>query len=179
MHPYELESRDPHSHEVLVVIDTPAGSRNKYKFDEAAGLFRVSRVLPLGMAFPHDFGSIPGTRAEDGDPLDVMVLGLAPAFPGCLVTVHLLGVLQAVQTEHRKRVRNDRLIAVASTPVNPPSLRDLDSVGREHLHHIEQFFVSYNRAQGRDFRFTARSGPRAAEASLERAVRRFARSRVR
>lgn len=77
------------------------------------GAFRLGKVLPAGAVFPFDFGFIPGTQAADGDPLDVLVLMDEPAFPGCIVEVGLFGVLEAEQIEHRKRVRNDRLIAVA------------------------------------------------------------------
>ncbi len=156
-----------------VLIDTPAGSANKYKLDEECGLFRVSRRLPEGMAFPHNFGSIPGTRAADGDPLDVLVLGLAPAFAGCLVTARLLGVLQASQVERGKSIRNDRLIGVGETPVNRSSLRQLSDLPSQQLADIENFFRSYNAAEGREFRIVGRSGPRAAEAALRRAIRAF------
>jgi inorganic pyrophosphatase len=172
MNPYDIESREPDTGFVRVVIDTPAGSRNKYKFDEATGLFRIARVLPVGMAFPHDFGSIPQTCAEDGDPLDALVLGLAPTFPGCLVAVRIMGAIQAVQFEGRKRIRNDRLIGVVQTPVNQPELKHLRDLEPEHLHGIEQFFISYNRAQGRELRFTGRRGPREAMATVRRAEER-------
>lgn len=177
MRPYEHEPRDPRSRAIRVVIDTPAGSRNKYKYDEDTGLFCVSRVLPAGMQFPHDFGSIPGTCAQDGDPLDVLVLGVAPTFPGCLVTVRLIGVLRAIQIERRRKVRNDRLIGVAITPVNRPAIAELSAIDREHLRDIEQFFVSYNRVHGREFSVTGRSGSRAAAVALARAERRHADSR--
>src|SRR5262252_6437150 len=115
--PQHIPPREAGSGRVHVVIDTPAGSRNKYKYDEELDIFRISRVLPQGAVFPHDFGSIPGTRAEDGDALDVLALHLAPAFPGCLVTVKLIGVLHAEQHEGGKVIRNDRLIAVFDSPV--------------------------------------------------------------
>src|SRR5215470_6296786 len=126
--PQHLPPREAGSGRVHVVIDTPAGSRNKYKYDEGLEVFRISRVLPQGAAFPYDFGSIPGTRAEDGDALDVLVLRLAPAFPGCLVTVKLIGILHAEQRERGKLLRNDRLIGVADTPVNPASLAELSEL---------------------------------------------------
>jgi hypothetical protein len=88
----EVPPCEPGGDPVHVVIDTPAGSPNKYKFDEKLGIFRLSRVLPAGLVFPYDFGSVPGTRAADGDPLDVLVLGLPPTFPGCLITARLIGV---------------------------------------------------------------------------------------
>lgn len=155
---------------VHVVIDTPAGSRNKYKYDEQLAIFRISRILPRGAAFPHDFGSIPGTRAEDGDALDVLVLHLPPSFPGCLVTVRLIGVLHAEQRDGDKLVRNDRLIGVAETSVNPARLQDLGALDQEELRAIEHFFRSYNAFQGRDFTIRSRGGPGEAQRALERAI---------
>jgi inorganic pyrophosphatase len=173
MNPYHIEPRDPDTGTVRVVIDTPAGSRNKYKFDASTGLFTIARVLPAGMAFPHDFGSVPGTRAEDGDPLDVLVIGPAPTFTGCLVEVRLLGMLTATQEERGKRIRNDRLLGVLVTPVNQPQLRSIAGLPSEHLRDIQEFFVSYNRAQGRTFRVTGHAGPREAQLALKRAERRY------
>jgi len=65
---------------VNIIIDTPKGSRNKFKYDAEAKCFRLSRILPAGASFPHDFGCIPQTLAEDGDALDVLVLSEAPSF---------------------------------------------------------------------------------------------------
>jgi inorganic pyrophosphatase len=175
MDPDLVPAREPGSRRIHVLIDTPAGSRNKYKYDPALGVFRLSRVLPAGMAFPHDFGSIPQTRAPDGDPLDVLVLGLAPSFPGCLVSARLIGVLHAEQVEAGRTVRNDRLIAVAVTPVNRPPLRGLKALDPDTLRDIEHFFESYNRRQGRRFRIAGRGNRQAAEAALARAMRAFQR----
>jgi inorganic pyrophosphatase len=171
----QLPVRERGSRRIHVVIDTPAGSRNKYKYDSALGMFRVSRVLPAGSVFPYDFGSIPRTRAPDGDPLDVLVLGFAPSFPGCLVTVRLVGVLHAEQVESGRWVPNDRLIAAVETAVNRARVRELRSLHPEELRDIEHFFESYNRRQGRRFRITGRGNSRAAEAALERAMRAFVR----
>ena len=171
----DIETRVLGSKRVNVVVDTPKGSRNKYKYDEALGVFRLSRILPAGMQFPYDFGSLPRTCAEDGDALDVLVLMEAPTFPGCLIETRLIGVLRANQKEKRKTIRNDRLIAVAETPVNRPRFRTLADLGDARLNEIEHFFVAYNRAQGREFRPTGRLGPRAAEQLLEKAARAFAR----
>src|SRR5438876_43986 len=100
--------------ELNVVIETPQGSRNKFTFDEELCLFKLGGVLPLGAAFPFDFGFLPDTMGQDGDPLDVLVLMDEPAFPGCLVPARLIGVIEAEQTEKGKTERNDRLIAVAT-----------------------------------------------------------------
>jgi len=168
--PQQLPARESGSGRVHVVIDTPAGSRNKYKYDEQFGTFRLSRILPQGAAFPYDFGSIPGTRADDGDALDVLVLQLPASFPGCLVTVRLLGVLHAEQREGGRLIQNDRLVAVVDTPVNPARLRELDALDKEELRAIEHFFKSYNAFQGREFNITSRGGPEDAMRALERAI---------
>jgi inorganic pyrophosphatase len=156
---------------VHVVVDTPRGSGNKYKYDEETGLFKLSRMLPDGLHFPCDFGSIPGTIAEDGDALDVIVLSNAAFFVGCLLSVKLIGIIKALQTEARHRVGNDRLVAVPVTPVNQPAFNEIAEVPRNRIVDIEQFFVAYNSAQGRAFRITGRQGAAGAERALRRATK--------
>ena len=168
-----LSAREPDSGLVRVVVDTPKGSRNKYKYDETLGLYRLSKVLPLGIAFPYDFGFIPSTRAEDGDPLDVLVLGEDALFPGCLVTVRLVGVLQAAQTEHGKTFRNDRLMGAIETSVNRPAIQTLEDLRPEHLDEIEYFFMAYNHLEGRHFKPIGRHGPAMAEQLLADGIRQF------
>jgi inorganic pyrophosphatase len=148
----ELPAMDPNSGHLNVGVDTPRGSRNKYKYDDEHEQWRLSKVLPLGQCFPYDFGFIPSTKAEDGDPVDVLVLMDEPAFPGCVVPACLIGVLEAEQTEKGKTVRNDRLVAFVETPYNPAEYDSLDEVGRQRLEDIEHFFVSYNQREGRQFK---------------------------
>src|SRR5687767_782444 len=82
-----------------VIVETPKGSRNKYNFDFELGLFRLKKVLPAGAVFPFDFGFIPSTCGDDGDPLDVLLLMDEPAFAGCVVEARLLGAMEASQTK--------------------------------------------------------------------------------
>ncbi len=170
-----LDARDEDSGLVNVVIDTPRGSRCKYKYDEKAGVFRLGKLLPLGATFPYDFGFIPSTRGDDGDPLDVLVLLDEPVALGCVVPVRLIGVLQAEQTEKSgETVRNDRLLGVVQTPYNPPEVQSLDELQKQRVDEIEHFFVSYNEMEGRRFRPTGRHGPDQAERLLEEGRRRAA-----
>jgi inorganic pyrophosphatase len=166
----ELPALDPDSGLLNVVVETPKGSRNKYKFNEKHGQWRLSKVLPQGLSFPYDFGFLPSTRGEDGDPLDVLLLLDEPAFPGCVVPARLLGVLEAEQTEGGETVRNDRLVAVAETPYNPAKFRSLEEVSGQLLDEIEQFFISYNTQEGRQFRPLGRRGTDHARAVLEKAA---------
>lgn len=162
---------------VNVIVDTPKGSRNKYKYDEKIHCFRLSRILPAGASFPHDFGYIPRTLAEDGDPLDVMVISEVPSFSGCNVTVKLIGTISGVQTEKGKSTRNDRLLGVPVTSVNPISFEHLDDLPPGWITEVEHFFVSYNSVQGREFRTIGHGGPKEADEALGSAERRYERQK--
>jgi len=169
-----LQARDPKSELFRVVVETPKGSRNKYKYDEELDVFiLLDKVLPLGAVFPFDFGFVPSTRGEDGDPLDVLVLMEEAAFPGCVVPARLIGVLEASQTDKEKTIRNDRLIALPETRYNRPQVESLKELGGKQLEEIEQFFVSYNRQEGREFQPLGRHGPKKALAAVEEGMRAF------
>ena len=155
----QLPAFDPDSGLANVVVDSPKGSRNKYKFEPQEQIWRFTKLLPAGASFPFDFGFIPSTKGEDGDPLDVMVLSSEPAFAGCVLPCLLIGVIEAEQTEDRKTVRNDRLIGVVKTKYNPPAFASLDEVPEWQLVEIEHFFKSYNDAEGRTFKVLRRRGP--------------------
>ena len=165
-----LEPRNAKTGLVHVVVDTTRGSRNKLKYDEELGCFKLSRILPLGQVFPYDFGSVPGTKAADGDALDVLVLLEAPTFPGCLVTVKLIGGLAARQKQGRHTIRNDRLIGAPQTPTNDAAFQHLDELGEACLDEIEHFFVAYNQAQGRTFEPTGRLSPDEAQQCLDETI---------
>ncbi len=167
----ELPAVEPDSGRLNVVVDTPKGCRNKYKFDGQHGQWRLSKVLPQGMSFPYDFGFIPSTRSEDGDPLDILLLMDEPAFPGCVVPARLIGVLEAEQTEDGKTVRNDRLVAVVETPYNPAEFQSLEEVSRQRLDEVEYFFVAYNHMEGRQFKLLGRQGADRAQELLKEAIR--------
>jgi inorganic pyrophosphatase len=155
----KLKPFDRKSGNLNVVIDTPKGCRNKYAFDFEINAYKLKTVLPHGTVFPFDFGSIPGTVAEDGDPLDVLLLMDEPVFTGCLVEARLLGVIEAEQTKNGKTERNDRLIAVAAESHTHASLKSLKKLESKLIAEIEHFFVSYNDARGKKFKPRGRKGP--------------------
>jgi inorganic pyrophosphatase len=159
----KLSPFDRKSGNLNVIIDTPKGCRNKYSFDFKINGYKLKTVLPKGAVFPFDFGSIPGTVADDGDPLDVLVLMDEPAFVGCLVEARLLGVIEAEQTEDGKTERNDRLIAVAANSHTHGALKSLKDLDANLVREIEHFFVSYNEVRGKKFRPKARKGPAVAK----------------
>jgi inorganic pyrophosphatase len=158
-----------------VIVETCKGSRNKITFDPTRGLYELTGVLPVGASFPYDFGFVPQTLADDGDPLDVLVLMDEPAFAGCLVPSRLVGVVTAEQQERDGTVeRNDRLIAVAAKSRIHEEVRTLGDLAGALVDEIEHFFVSYNEIKGKVFVPTARKGPRAARTIVERGIARYA-----
>ncbi len=169
--PEILPARAKQETALHVVIETPKGSRNKYKFEPKLRSYALSNVLPEGMAFPYDFGFIPQTEADDGDPLDVLLLMDAPAFPGCVVESRLIGVIEGEQTEKGERVRNDRLIAVATRSHQHSDLRDISQLNSTFVKDIGEFFANYHRLRGSEFKVLAVRGPKSAERLLKRASR--------
>ena len=169
----DLDAFDSESGELNVIIDTPKGSRNKFKYDERLGIFKLGGPLPLGAVFPFDFGYVPSTRGEDGDSLDVLVLMDEPAFPGCLVSGKLIGIIEAEQTEGHETTRNDRLIAVAAKSRNHSNVRFLGDLNTNLIHEIERFFISYNETKGKVFKILGRHGPGRAAAAVKKGMKEF------
>lgn len=138
---------------VNVIIETPAGSRNKYDYDERHGLFRLKKVLPSGMEFPCEMGFIPGTRGEDGDPLDMLVFMSEYTYPGCWVVCRLIGVLIAEQTRITgTKVRNDRFLGVPKAMKEYEHIHTIEDLGTERIDSIAAFFRNYNEKEHKKFR---------------------------
>ncbi len=142
-----------------VVIETPKGSRNKFAFDQDEHIFELKAVLPSGMAFPYDFGFAPSTKAGDGDPIDVLVLMDEPAFPGCVLTCRPIGVIEGEQIEKKKRIRNDRIVAIEQGAHSWADIQTVDDLGKEFSHELEEFFVNYHRLSGKEYRILGMKGP--------------------
>ena len=132
-----------------VVIETPKNSRNKYAFDHARQVIVLKKVLPPGMVFPYDFGFVPSTRAEDGDPIDVLLLMDEPTFPGCVLEARLIGVIRGEdELEGGETQRNDRLLAVAQASQTFGNIQTIEDLPRQMVEHMEEFFVTYPRLLG-------------------------------
>jgi inorganic pyrophosphatase len=146
------------------VVETPKGRRSKFDYDPESGLFELAGLLPEGMSFPMDFGFIPSTLAEDGDPTDVLVLNDEAAPVGSLMDVRLVGVIEAEQTEEGKTVRNDRLLAVAAVSHLYAHIGKIGDLGPDFVDHLTQFWVNYNALKGRGYKVLGVGEPsRAAE----------------
>lgn len=175
----DLAPFDEESGHLNAIIDTPKGSRNKFKYDQKLGMFRLGGALPLGAVFPFDFGYIPSTRGGDGDPLDILILMDDPAFTGCLVPAKLIGVIEANQTEDQETTRNDRLIAVSADSRNHSHVRFLGDLNNNLVHEIGRFFVSYNETKGKKFEILSQRGPDHAVRLIELGAKSFRNTRRR
>jgi inorganic pyrophosphatase len=125
--------------DVEVIVETPQGSRNKYKVDRKSGRIRLDRMLFTSTVYPLDYGEIPGTLAEDGDPLDMLVWLDEPTFPGCLVTVRPVAVFWLSDESGP----DAKLLGVAANDVRKSGIKDLGDVPRHLLNEIGHFFDIY------------------------------------
>jgi len=156
---------------VKVIIETPKGSRNKYAFDPDERTFTLKKVLPAGMAFPYDFGFVPSTEAEDGDPVDVLVLMDEPAFSGCVLKCRLIGVIEGEQGKGKKTKRNDRLVAIEIANHAWTNIRHIDDLGKQFVKELEEFFVNYHDLTGKEYRILDVKGPGAAHRCVEQGMK--------
>jgi inorganic pyrophosphatase len=135
---------------VTAVIEIPQGSRNKYELDKMTGLMKLDRVLYSAVHYPGDYGFIPRTLHEDNDPLDVLVLLKEETFPGCMIDVRPVGVLELLD----RGEPDDKILAV---PTNDPYHReifDIADLPSHSLQEIEHFFLTYKDLEGKRVQMT-------------------------
>ncbi|HJZ76687.1 MAG TPA: inorganic diphosphatase [Vicinamibacterales bacterium] len=144
-----------------VVVETPRGAVAKFKYDDETGMMMLSRPLPLGIAYPWDWGFVPSTKAADGDPLDAMVLWDTASYPGIVVPSRIIGLLRVEQRNVRtdNRERNDRLFVL---PTKAPRVEQVHSVfdlPQRVRDEIERFFLNVVAFEGKDVRILGFDGP--------------------
>jgi inorganic pyrophosphatase len=158
--PPRLKPIDEQDKQLLrVVIETPKGSHNKFAFDAEQHVFHLKKVLPAGMAFPYDFGFVPSTLAEDGDPVDVLVLMDEPAFPGCVLSCRPVGVIEGEQKSKEGKHRNGRILAVEKSAHSFAQVKTVEDLGKQFQLELEEFFVNYHRLESGEYRVLAMKGP--------------------
>jgi inorganic pyrophosphatase len=167
--PIQLKPIDKDDGLLQVIVETPKGSRNKFSYDPAQKVFMLKSVLPAGMVFPYDFGFLPQTLAPDGDPLDVLLLMDEPAFPGVVVRARLIGVIEGEQIDGKKRIRNDRLLAVAEVNHFYADIRKSTDMPGKWMKELEEFFVNYHRLQGKEYRLLGCKDTEEAELLIKKA----------
>lgn len=131
---------------VVALVEVPKGSRNKYEYDERTGQLRLDRVLYSPLHYPADYGFILGTLAEDGDHLDALIVTYEPTFPGCLVPVRPVGVLDM----RDEKGRDQKILAVPTVDPRFSEVADLSDLPKHFLAEIEHFFQVYKTLEAKD-----------------------------
>jgi inorganic pyrophosphatase len=158
---------------IHVVVESPRGSTQKLKWLPELGAFLMQRPLPLGFAYPFDWGFVPGTRAEDGDPVDALVVWDAASWPGLVIPCRPIALLALEQNRARgdgsQRIRNDRVLAVPAKDPRGAWLRSFEDLPARTREEISLFFTSAVFFEGKDPKVLGWEGPDAADALVERA----------
>ncbi len=122
-----------------VLIEIPAGSKNKYEFDKDMNAMALDRVLAASVMYPYDYGFIPNTLADDGDPLDGMVMMDQPTFPGCVIAARAIGMLEMIDGGDR----DEKILCVPDKDPRYANVKSLKDVPQHRLDEIAEFFQTY------------------------------------
>jgi inorganic pyrophosphatase len=144
---------------VTITVESPKGGAHKFNYEPETGNFKLMKILPAGLVFPFDFGFIPNTKGEDGDPLDIIVVSEITTFPGCTMDCLIIGAIKAEQTERDgKTVRNDRFLGIPVVSQLFSEVKDVKDLPDTILNQVENFFKNYNEQAGKKFEVLERVG---------------------
>ncbi len=153
---YDLDPGPEMPEIIRMIVEIPKNSANKYEYDGKLGVFRLDRPLYSPLHYPGDYGFVPGTLAEDGDPLDVLTMMSEPSFTGCMIEVRPLGVLEMVDSAER----DQKILAV---PISSPRYQEIHTIDQVWPHmrrEIEHFFTIYKELEGKQTRMDGWRGPK-------------------
>jgi inorganic pyrophosphatase len=161
---------------VHCVVETPRGSRAKFKWDADAKLFTLSKPLVAGLTYPYDWGFIPSTAGEDGDPLDVMMFHDVSTYPGMLLCCRLVGVLEVQDQEDGETTPNHRFFAVPADARRESEVEDVRELPKRLRKELEQFFISTAALDDKDVEIQDWHGPKRAHELLAEGTARYRKS---
>nr|QIO36587.1 inorganic diphosphatase [Bradyrhizobium sp. 1(2017)] len=156
---------------IFAVVETPRGSSCKLEFDPKLGAFALAKPLIAGLTYPYDWGFIPSTKAEDGDPLDVLILHDAQTYPGVVLRCRPIGILEVEQKKKGKSERNDRIFAVPDRSPLETDLKDIRNLPSHARDDLEQFFRATNALENKDLKFLGWHGPNRTTKAIKRLAR--------
>ena len=157
-----------------MIVEIPKNSSNKIEYDGKLGLFRLDRALYSPMHYPGDYGFVPGTLAEDEDPLDVLVLVQEPSFTGCMIEVRPVGVLNMIDNEEG----DQKILAVPTKNPRYDQIHTMDQIFPHVRREIEHFFTIYKELQGSVARMTGWGDPKDARHCIVECRQRYLDSKV-
>ena len=152
-----------------MIVEIPKNSSNKYEYDGQLGVFRLDRALYSPMHYPGDYGFIPGTISDDGDPLDVLALVDEPSFPGVMIAVRPVGVLEMVDQDEP----DQKVLAVPNRNPRFDQIHTIDQVFPHNLREIEHFFAIYKELEEKRTEMRGWKGPREARDLIRRSRERY------
>jgi inorganic pyrophosphatase len=162
------------SGDIHAIVETPRGARAKLKYEPELGAFVLSKSLMLGLSYPYDWGFVPSTLADDGDPLDVMLIHDAATSPGLVLRCQVIGALLTVQIQKGKKERNDRLIAVPTHSHLERNLNNAHALPSAIREELEKFFLATDELEDKKLKFEGWVGPKHALRLLKDSEKRFA-----
>jgi inorganic pyrophosphatase len=159
---YDIDPGPESPELVRAIIEIPKGSTNKYEYDGKLCVFRLDRALYSPMHYPGDYGFIPGTIAEDNDPMDVLVLTTESSFTGCLIEVRPVGILNMVDSDFG----DQKVLAVPTKNPRYDQIHTMDQIFSHVRREIEHFFTIYKELEGKVTRMEGWGGPREARKAI-------------
>jgi inorganic pyrophosphatase len=166
LHPWHDIPTGPDSPRIVnAIIEIPTNERNKYELDKDLGIFRLDRVLYSAVHYPGDYGFLPRTLGDDGDPLDVLVLMKIPVFTGCLVECRPIGLFHLID----KGKGDEKVLAVPMRDPYSDDIKSLEDIPPHTLKEVEHFFQVYKDLEGVSTRTRGFEGVEEAQATIERA----------
>jgi inorganic pyrophosphatase len=138
---------------VMAIVESPKGCGYKYDYEPEIQRFKLKKILPAGLVFPFDFGFIPNTKGEDGDPLDIIIISELASFPGCAIDCRIIGCIMAQQTERDgNSMRNDRFLAIPEVSMQFIDITEAEHLPGDIIKQVESFFKNYNQQAGKKFK---------------------------
>ena len=153
---------------VFTIVETPRGSTCKLDFDPKLGVFTLAKPLMTGLSYPYDWGFIPSTKAQDGDPLDVLIIHDAQTYPGVVLKCRPIGVLEVEQKSGGKMERNDRVFGVPDRSPLETDLKDIRHLPSRAHDELEAFFQATNALENKGLKFLGWRGPDHAVKTIKR-----------
>jgi inorganic pyrophosphatase len=153
---------------IFAVVETPRGSTCKLDFDPKLRVFTLAKPLMAGLTYPYDWGFIPSTKAEDGDPLDILIIHDSRTYPGVVLRCRPVGILELEQKSNGKKERNDRVFAVPDRSPLETDLKDIRHLPPRAHEELEQFFRATNALESKELKFLGWRGPGHAVKTIKR-----------
>jgi len=155
------------SEKMNVIVEIPRGSKNKYEIDKETGLIALDRAAHTSQDFPFDYGFVPKTLWDDDDALDVIILATFPLFPGILVRVRPVAIMNMIDSGDA----DDKIIAV---PIDDPrwdDVKDLQDINKHTVKEMEHFYSTYKKLQDKEVKVTGFKGSKEAKEAFERGIK--------